>query len=124
MKLSIPPVKKTIKCLRGPTVFSKVFPKTNRKSMLPIKCTTFAWTNSAATRVQTLPFSRLAKLTTRLCSANTGGCCQAQTLAPMQINMSSELILKEVSAGFFGAYRTFALKRKTKQLFLTLQPSV
>jgi hypothetical protein len=35
-----------------------------------------------------------------LCSANTGGCCQAQTLAPMQVNMSSELILKEVSAGF------------------------
>jgi hypothetical protein len=39
----------------------------------------------------------------------------------MQVNMSSELILKEVSAGFFGSYRTFALKRKTKQLFLTLQ---
>jgi hypothetical protein len=124
MKLSIPPVKKTIKCLRGPTVFSKVFPKTNRKSMLPIKCTTFAWTNSAATRVQTLPFSRLAKLTTRLCSANTGGCCQAQTLAPMQVNMSSELILKEMPAGFFGAYRTFELKRKMKRLFLALQPSV
>ena len=100
MKLNIPPVKKTIKCLPGPTVFSKVFPKTNRKSMLPIRCKTFAWTNSAATRVQTLPFSRLAKLTTRLCSANTGGCCQAQTLAPMQVNMSSELILKEMSAGF------------------------
>ena len=100
MKLSIPPVKKTIKSLPGPTVFSNVFPKTNRKSMLPTRCKTFAWTNRAATSVNTLPFPRLAKLTTRLCSANTGGCCQAQTLAPMQVNMSSELILKEVSAGF------------------------
>ena len=61
MKLDIPPVKKTIKSLRGPTVFSKVFPKTNRKSMLPNRCKTFAWTNSAATRVQTLPFSRLCE---------------------------------------------------------------
>jgi hypothetical protein len=100
MKLSIPPVKKTIKSLAGPTVLSKVFPKTNRKIMLPTRCKTFAWTNSADTRVQTLPFARLAKLTTRLCSANIGGCCQAQTLAPMQVNMSSELILKEMSAGF------------------------
>jgi hypothetical protein len=100
MKLSIPPVKKTIKSLPGPTVLSNVFPKTNRKIMLPIKCKTFAWTNRAATSVNTLPFPRLAKLTTRLCSANIGGCCQAQTLATMQVNMSSELILKEVSAGF------------------------
>jgi hypothetical protein len=68
--------------------------------MLPIKCKTFAWTKMAATRVNTFPFPRLAKLTTRLCSANIGGCCQAQTLATMQVNMSSELILKEVSAGF------------------------
>jgi hypothetical protein len=101
MKLNIPPVKKTIKSLPGPTVFSNVFPKTNRKSMLPIKCKTFAWTNRAATSVNTLPFWRLAKLTTRLCSANIGGCCQAQTLATMQANMSSEVILKKVSAGFW-----------------------
>ena len=93
-KLSIPPVKKTIRCLPGPTVFSKVFPKTNKKSMLPTRCKTFPWTNRAATSVQTLPFSKLAKLTTRLCSANIGGCCQAQMLATMQVNMSSELILK------------------------------
>jgi hypothetical protein len=112
MKLSIPPVKKTIKCLPGPTVFSKVFPKTNRKSMLPNRCKTFAWTNRAATSVNTLPFWRLAKLTTRLCSANIGGCCQAQTLATMQVNMSSELILKEVSAGLPGSYLTFELKKK------------
>ena len=38
----------------------------------------------------------------------------------MQVNMSSELILKEVPGRIFGSYRTFALKRKTKQLFLAV----
>jgi len=42
-------------------------------------------------------------------------------LAPMQVNMSRELILKEVSAGFSGSYRTFALKRKTKRVFAKLR---
>jgi hypothetical protein len=42
----------------------------------------------------------------------------------MQVNMSSELILKGSVSRIFGSYRTLALKRKTKQLFLALQASV
>ena len=48
-----------------------------------------------------MPFSRLLKLKTRFCWANTGSCCQAQTLAPMQASISSVLTLKELSAGVF-----------------------
>ena len=55
MKLAKPPVKKIMRSLRGPTGFSKVFPKTNRKSRLPNRCKTLAWINRAATSVQALP---------------------------------------------------------------------
>jgi hypothetical protein len=37
MKLRKPPVKKIARSLSEPTLFSRVFPKTNRKSMLPTR---------------------------------------------------------------------------------------
>src|SRR5262249_45243139 len=108
IKLRIPPVKKTIRCFSGPTFFSSVFPKTKRKSMLPNKCKALAWTNSAATSVQNRCCSRLDKLTITLRSANAGGSCQAHRLAPMHANISSELVLKELSKESYKIYLTSA----------------
>lgn len=95
MKLTNPPVKKIVRSLPGPVVFSNVFPKTNRNSILPKRCKMLAWTNSAATRVHSLPFSRLLKLKMRFPCANAGSCCHAQRLAAMQASISSELVFKE-----------------------------
>ena len=98
-KLSIPPTKKIVRNLPAPTSFSSVPPKTKRKSILPNRCKTVPWTNKATISVQTRPFSRLLRVKTRFCSANAGGFCHAQMLAPIQASMSSELVLKE----FLGA---------------------